>query len=377
MTGTRRILQVCPRYWPDIGGLEEHVRCLSERLAGKYEVTVATTDPSGKLPDEETLNKVEVRRFKSWAPNESFFFSRKLKGYLKDNSSKYDIVHAHGYHAFPALYVAQTKNGNKMVFTPHYHGSGHNWFRNFLHKPYKIFGNGIFKKSDRVISVSDYEKTMILKRFKIPEEKITLVPNGVNLEEFKNIERRKSEHRKVLSVGRIEEYKGMQYIIKSLPYFREDIKVIIVGKGPYKKRLVALATKLGVSSRTEFYQDVPREQLLQMYASSDLFVLLSKHEAYGITVAEALASRLPCIVARQSALQDWIDNKNCFGVDYPVDPKHLAALVNELAGRPVSEAELTTWDDAARRTVQVYETCFESGGRVFGKDGVLDGVTLR
>jgi len=133
-----KILQVSPRYYPDIGGVEEHVRSISERLAQKFEVSVFTTDPSGKLLKEEMINGVRVKRFRSWAPGEAYYFSAALKKHLAKHSDSFDIVHAHNYGALPALYAAQTKGKNKFVFTPHYIGGGGTFFRNLLHIPYKL-----------------------------------------------------------------------------------------------------------------------------------------------------------------------------------------------------------------------------------------------
>lgn len=70
-----KILQVCPKYFPSIGGVEQHVRNISERLAREYEVTVFATDPSGELPKEETINGVLVRRFKSFSPSGAYHVS--------------------------------------------------------------------------------------------------------------------------------------------------------------------------------------------------------------------------------------------------------------------------------------------------------------
>lgn len=96
-----KILQVCPRYYPFVGGVEEHVRNISERLVKKHDVIVATTDPSRILPNEEIINGVKVVRFKSWAPHESYFFSRQLRKYLIGSSQHFDIVEAHTYSEFP------------------------------------------------------------------------------------------------------------------------------------------------------------------------------------------------------------------------------------------------------------------------------------
>ena len=354
-SGLMRVLQVCHKYYPYTGGIVEHVRNLSERLAEKYEVKVATTDPSGKLLREEIVNGVRVERFKSRAPRKAYYFSKGLKEYLVKNSDNFDVVHAHNYHAFPALYAAQAKSGNKLVFTPHYHGTGRNFFNSLLHIPYKFWGKRILEKSDRIICVSHYEKSLIAKNFDVDEEKVVVIPNGVNLEEFKDLEKRKKDRQTILYVGRLEKYKGTEYLIKVLPKLGNNIVLEIVGDGLYKKSLVKLARKLGVDNRVKFFDDLGRNELLQRYADADLFILLSKHEAYGISVAEALASRVPCIVANTSALTEWIDHKYCFGIDYPINLDELATLVNNVMGKDVGELRIPDWNESAEKLVSLYE----------------------
>ena len=75
-----KIIQVCPRFFPDIGGIETHVYEISKRLAkdSNNEVYVYTTDPTGKLPKKQIIDGIHVRRFKSFAPNEAYFFSLQL-----------------------------------------------------------------------------------------------------------------------------------------------------------------------------------------------------------------------------------------------------------------------------------------------------------
>jgi glycosyltransferase involved in cell wall biosynthesis len=355
-----RIAQVCHRYYPRIGGVQTHVKEISERLAKKYDVSVLTTDPSGKLPEEEVINGVEVRRFKSWAPYGAYYFSRALKKYLMENSSDYHVVHAHGYHAFPALYAAEAKGRNKFVFTPHYHGTGHTFFRSLLHIPYKFLGKKIFEKADKIVCVSNFERSLVLRNFKVDEKKVVVIPNGLNLEEFKGLERRRKNYGAILYVGRLEKYKGVQYLIKALPKLGSDIILEVVGKGSCKESLVRLARKLGVENRVKFYQDLPRRELLQAYVDADLFVLLSKHEAYGISVAEALASGTPCIVANTSALRGWIDNENCFGIEYPIDVDKLVTLINEVIGKGVGDVKLPSWDEVVENLFRVYKSIEEN-----------------
>jgi glycosyltransferase involved in cell wall biosynthesis len=351
-----KILHVCPRYWPIIGGVEEHVQNICERLALDNEVEVCTTDPSGVLPRHEVINNVKITRFPAWAPNEAYFFSRQLKNYLKVHSADFNLVHAHNYGAFPALYAAQGKATNKLFFTPHYHGTGHTFFRSLLHKPYRYWGRTIFEKADVVVCVSNYEMNLIRENFDEFSEKMVLVPNGLNLEEFRKLERRKKENRIVLTVCRLESYKGVQYLIQILPKLSEDIVLRVVGKGPYKPKLVELVKKNKLTERVEFFEDLSRNEILQMYVDADLFVLLSEHESYGLSVSEALAAGTPCIVANTSALTEWVQEKSCRGIEYPVDLIALKDSVEEAieAGRIKVKLNVLDWDEVVQKLSNLY-----------------------
>jgi glycosyltransferase involved in cell wall biosynthesis len=269
-----------------------------------------------------------------------------------------DILHAHGYGAFPALYASCAKNSGAFVFSPHYHGSGHSLFRSLLHIPYRLVGKRIFEKSDQIICVSNFERNLIKSHFNINEKKFIVVPNGINSEEFINLKRRgmpRKDSQVVLYVGRLEKYKGVQYLIAVLRRLDENILLEVVGAGPYKKALMKLAHAKGIEARVRFYEGLRREELLQRYASADLFVLLSRHEAYGISVAEALAAGIPCIVANASALQEWVDDKNVFGISYPIDMDELASLITMSMGRKIQGKNVCTWDMVAEDLERTYK----------------------
>jgi glycosyltransferase involved in cell wall biosynthesis len=228
-----------------------------------------------------------------------------------------------------------------------------------LHIPYKFLAKKIFEKADKIICVSNYEKRLILKNFRVKEEKVAIIPNGVNFEEFEKLEKRVKNHRIILCVSRLEEYKGIDFLIKVMPKLETDIHLEIVGKGPYEKNLKKLANRLRVTERVTFYKDLPREKLLIKYANADLFALLSRHEAYGISVAEALCAGTPCIVANTSALTEWVDGENCFGIDYPIDVDVLGDLIKKVIGQRVCKPLVLDWDEVANRLAALYEdVCF-------------------
>lgn len=359
-----KIAQVCHRYYPYIGGVQVHVREISERLVKKgFQLEVLTTDPSKKLSREETINDVIVKRFGSFAPSEAYYFSRELKNYLEKNSNAYDLVHAHNYQAFPAIYAANAKKSNRLIFTPHYHGGGRNVLTNLLHIPYRRLGRNIFRKSDRIICVSDYERRLILNHFSVDEKKTLVIHNGVNEKEFEGLKKEKKSHRTILYVGRLEKYKGVQHLIKAMAKIDKNIILEIVGRGSFKKNLVKLAKRLHLGRRVKFSQDLSRRELLQSYLDADLFVLISKYEAYGISVAEALVSGTPCVIANTSALQEWIDGKNCFGINYPIDVDELARLIREVIGKEVTSVEFMSWDKVVGNLIAVYRDVFLSGSK--------------
>jgi len=347
-----RILQVCPKYYPSVGGVEQHVRNISERLAHEHEVTVFTCDPSGLLSKEETLNGVKIKRFRSFSPQDAYHISFGMLNELRRSS--FDIVHGHGYHAIPLLFSRYAKS-NRFIVNAYYHGHGHTPFRNMLIGLYKPLGGRAFRAADVIVALSHYERTLLIKDFNIDARNITVIPYGMNLEEFKGLRRKKTEGKKILFVGRLEEYKGIQYIIQAMQFIESGVNLEIVGNGLYKKNLEHITEKLGLKGRVAFFQDLQREELLAKYASSDLFIMLSKYESFSIVVAEALASKVPCIVANTSALKEWIDNKNCFGIDYPISIERLAQLINSVIGREVGDVRLWDWEDVVRGTLEAYK----------------------
>lgn len=211
-----KIIQVCPRFYPDIGGIESHVYEISKRLAENNDVLVYTTDPTGKLPKKEIINGIKIHRFRSFAPNESYFFSPDLYFALK--KEKCDVLHVHSFQAFPAFLAYLNRNiSRKLIFTPHYHPIGGTIFRSFLRKFYDKIQKKIFDGSNGIICLTNYEKEILHSKYTIPLEKIIVIPNGVDIKKFKNLKTPKKEHSfRILYVGRLEKYKRVHWILLSL-----------------------------------------------------------------------------------------------------------------------------------------------------------------
>ena len=354
------ILQVCPVSYDESGGVVEHIRNISERLAEKHNITVYATNSGSKFPRCEVINGVKVEKFRRYAPGDAYFFSWDML--LRLRKADFDIVHGHCYHAFPAHFSRLAKR-RKFVVTTHFHGVGHSVFRDSLLRLLKPCGGATLKKADKIIAVSEYEKSLILKKFGFLSGKVVVIPNGVDLSEFAGLWRRNHDFRSILCVGWLLWYKGVQHLVEVLPRLGSDVILEIVGRGPLRTSLEERAKKLKVLDRVRFYEYLPRRELLQKYVDADVFVSLSLYEAYSLVVAEALVAGTPCIVANSSALSEWVDNQSCFGVGTPLSLGKLAELINTILDNSVDKRamkkwigrKILDWDDVVARLENIYE----------------------
>lgn len=357
-----RILQVCPNsYQNGIGGVSDHVMNIAERLAKGHDVTVFATNPNGRLAWREVVNGVKVQRFRCFAPGESYYLSADMLANLR--RAKFDVVHGHNYHAFP-MHFSSFAKCKKFVVTAHFHGAGSSVFRNCLFKVFKPIGKRTLCKADKIVAVSEFEKHLLCEQFAIDPSRVVVVPNGVDFMEYIDLKPRRHDFKSILYVGRLQTYKGVQYLIETLPTLDANVRLEIVGKGFLKDFLKKRAKELKVDNRVLFFQDLSRKELLQKYADADAFVLLSRHEAYSIAVAEALVAGTPCIVANASALTEWIDNESCFGVNYPIDISELSNLINSVLEGNIKRrgmkkwmrTKIVDWNDVSARLEKIYES---------------------
>lgn len=358
-----KIIFVCQKFIPEIGGIERHVYEIARRLAEdeSNEVYVYATDPSGKLPKKETIDKIEVRRFPAIAPNEAYFFSPEL--YLALRKERADIIHAHSFHAFPSYfsYLAFSKKKyGKFIFTPHYHPMSSSRLRDFFHLLYDPFQSIMLKKADKVICVSDYEIGLLRKRFGITNGHMINIPNGISVERFDN---HKADVQKddgtfsLLYVGRLERYKRAQWIIEAMErlserYPERELRLVIVGKGPYEEELKTQAESLG--SKVVFKKDLTDEEILEEYDRCDVFVMPSEYEAFSIVTLEALSSGKPVIVSNVGFLKE-ISNGNGFTIDDVDGLVDAVSFIIENGFEVKFDRNRYSWKTIVARTMEVYK----------------------
>jgi glycosyltransferase involved in cell wall biosynthesis len=353
------------------GGINKVIVEVAEALSDKgHEITVIQPNLFD-LPEEEIYKNFKIIRISSRIGN---FYGLNIAAYsfMKKflNKHEVDLIHVHGYHTlFSAEMVYLISNINPklpIVFSPHFDIFSHNSFmgKHFWGSYNKFVGEKFCKKPILTLAASDFELNNINKILDIPKEKLKVIPHGINYMEL-NKEKNKDEHLNLLFVGYLLELKGVQYIFEALHQliYKNNVKVClrIVGEGPYKKSLKKIAKKLDIDNYIlweGFVKPSQLEKLREFYQKSDIFLLLSQSENYGIVVAEALSIGTPAIVTKRTALNDFLKEPGCFGVTYPPDPKEVADLIlkiyeNDIKIGPFSE-KIRTWDEVVEDYERVY-----------------------
>ena len=351
-----KILFVTPRYYPHIGGVETHVQNIAERLVKRgYEVEVYTTDAEGDLSVREVVNGVNVRRFRALAPNNAYYLpSIEMLKALKSTDA--DIVHAHNVQAFPLLYSCLAKGKYRLVLTMHTGASSK--FRKIILPFYLRLIRKYINRADIIVSVSNYERDIIISRLKVNPHKVIVIPNGVNEDVF--TVRRIDDGLNILSVGRLERFKNFDKVIEALHllhkrYGLNDARLTIVGNGPDKDRLVRLVNRLNLSDKVTFKSNLSREELLQEYAKAKLFVLVSEYESFGIAAVEAIAMGIPTVVNNASALVEFVKSNAAVGVDPPVTADNVADAIIKATNFRSIDMRLVIWDEVVNRLEELYK----------------------
>jgi glycosyltransferase involved in cell wall biosynthesis len=354
-----KIAQVCHKYYPYLGGIETHVQAISEELSTKsHEVTVVTTDLTGKLPKKSRINGVTIIRHLSFAPSGAYHFSPSMIPYLLRH--KFDIIHSHGYHTVIPLQTALSGRKGSQIMTTHFKGSSHSPFRQQLLSLYRPLMLKVMNKVEAIICVSETEKTNLRTYFPKFASKFHVIPNGVYTDQFGRLGKKRKDSNIVLCVSRLDKYKGIQYLIKSLNFLPSAYSLRIVGKGGYELELRKLVSDLNLEDRVIFRKNLTRGELLKEYENANVFALLSKYEAFGISVAEALANGLPCIVADSQALSEWIRYQGVEGIRYPIDVKELANKIQNINGKTCN-CRITSWKEVAEMVENLYNTVISGG----------------
>jgi glycosyltransferase involved in cell wall biosynthesis len=282
-------------------------------------------------------------------------------------SEIFDVIHCHDW--MTVFAGVKSKEASGRPFVLHIHAlevdrSGDNI--NQVIFDIERYG---MERADQIIAVSHYTRERIVNRYGIDPGKITVVHNAV-VKGRKDFPPRKGNGRKiVLFLGRITFQKGPDYFVEAAArvlQFCPDVVFVMAGAGDMRPRMVERAAELGIGKSFHFPGFLGGAEIEEIYAMSDIYVMPSVSEPFGISPLEAMLYDVPVIISKQSGVAEILHH--ALKVDF-WDVQELAgkiisilrhpALSQELVERSREEIKNIHWDNAAMKIIDVYNKLAE------------------
>jgi glycosyltransferase involved in cell wall biosynthesis len=281
-------------------------------------------------------------------------------------SEVFDIIHSHDWMTVQAALKAREISGKPWIFHVHsleYDRSG------------EAINQGIFEmerhglmEADHIIAVSDYTRKRIVEYYGISADKITVVHNGVFNHDVPDPlaeSRVQGNEKNVLFLGRITFQKGPDYFIEAAAEVLKrmpDVTFIMAGSGDMMPGMIEKVAELGIGRHFHFTGFLRDEDVERVFRMSNLYVMPSVSEPFGISPLEATRYGVPVIMSRQSGVAEILHH--CLLVDF-WDVRDMADKMTALLGREPLVRELKTrareelfkagWNEAARKIQAVYK----------------------
>ena len=380
-----------------IGGISPHVYHLSHSLVKNGVKVYVVTCDFPNAPQHEVVDGVEVYRidsyknpapdFASWVYLMNMNMQKEAAALIRNLRGKVDILHAHDW------LVATAGIGLKHVFRRPLFATMHSTEigrRNGIHSDYERMIHEteawLTYEAWKAICCSDYMVSHVRWAFGLPEDKLVMVPNGVNYEVYSRNEnddltqfRRKfalPEEKIALFVGRLVYEKGVHVFVNSIPKVLEKInaKFVIVGNGYMKEQLSELVKNMGLTHKVLFTGFVDDETLRKLQKCANVSVVPSLFEPFGIVALEAMAAKSPVVVSDTGGLSEIVEHDINGVKTYAGNPDSLAwgitkVLIDDGYANWIRTnaykriREKYDWDKIAQQTKTIYHNVLNDYSR--------------
>ena len=283
----------------------------------------------------------------------------------KDLEGQFDVIHAHDWLTYFAGIAAKRVSGKPLVVHMHateFDRSGENINR----RVYAIEKAGM-QAADRVIAVSELTRRIVIGKYGIPAEKVVTVHNAVRFGESEDaVPERAVKDKVVTFLGRITYQKGPDYFVEAAAKVLRripNVRFVMAGSGDLMNHVVRRVAQLGIADRFHFTGFLKGGEVQRMFRLSDVYVMPSVSEPFGISPLEAMRSGVPVIISRQSGVAEVLDyaiKVNYWDVDALADAIYglltYPALGRMFASKGLEEVTGLKWTNAAAKIKTVYET---------------------
>lgn len=323
-----KILMLSTEYPPNIvGGLGRHVFDLTHALADmNYEVTLLTISSEEELPDYENpypslhiyrLKPIQIsnRSLVEWIMNHNLAFVQFL---LSNRMIDFDLVHAHEWLTAGAGKSIQKIFHVPMIATIHATELGRNSeivssMQKHIHEEEGL----LVEAADKVIVCSDYMKGELIKQFKIPFKKLSIIPNGINPLKNNMYDKNSNKHQMgsllerpfIFSMGRLVKEKGFDVLLRAIPGILArfpKIHFVIAGDGPHRNEYEKIAKQLNVQKSVTFLGFINEEFIHILLNHCMMNIIPSFYEPFGIVALESMAAKRLTIASNTGGLKEIV-----------------------------------------------------------------------
>ena len=276
----------------------------------------------------------------------------------------FDIIHAHDWLAYPAGIAAKEISGKPLVIHVHatdFDRSG----GNVNPDVYKIEKEGMDAAS-KIITVSNLTRDIVINKYNIDPAKVETVYNAVEPVEFKHIDYTKGFDEKVVTfLGRITMQKGPEYFVEAAYKVlkkMDNVRFVMAGSGDMMERMIRRAAALKITDRFHFPGFLKGEDVFKLLEMSDVYVMPSVSEPFGISPLEAMQSNVPVIISKQSGVAEILTHAvktDFWDIDAMADAIYGILNYPAMAGMFIKngkeEVVRLKWENSARYIKEIYE----------------------
>ena len=282
------------------------------------------------------------------------------------HKGEFDVIHAHDWLTYMAGIAAKRLSGKPLVVHVHATSFDRSSDNNIDTRVYDIEKRGM-EAADRVITVSDLTRNIVITKYGIDPSKVVTVHNAVDFSGRSEIQVERGVKEKVVTfLGRITFQKGPEYFIEAAAKVLKkckNVRFVMAGSGDMMNRSIRQVARLGISDRFHFTGFLRGAEVQKMFALSDVYVMPSVSEPFGISPLEAMRSGVPSVISRQSGAAEVL--KYAFKVDFwDVDAMAdeiyalllYPALADFASKYGYDEVNTLKWNNAAAKIKSVYES---------------------
>ena len=282
------------------------------------------------------------------------------------HKDEFDVIHAHDWLTYNAGIAAKRLSGKPLVVHVHATSFDRSSDNNIDTRVYEIEKRGM-EAADKVITVSDLTRNIVITKYGIDPAKVVTVHNAVDFSGRSEVKVEKGVKDKVVTfLGRITFQKGPEYFIEAAAKVLkrcDNVRFVMAGSGDMMNRSIRQVARLGISDRFHFTGFLRGNEVQKMFALSDVYVMPSVSEPFGISPLEAMRSGVPSVISRQSGAAEVL--KYAFKVDF-WDVDAMADEIYALLQYPAlsqfaskfgyDEVNTLKWNNSAAKIKSVYES---------------------